>query len=438
MMETPPRLGTVERRWLGLAPAHPPPRWFGVMLAVVLTGLGAALRLLIPHVHGVDMPFIAFLPAVLIATVWGDWLGGLTAIALGALVGLVIFESRPGHPPLATFAAPSLVAVVSGLLILTVAEVMTRTIRALAFSEDRLRLLVGATAAFVVRLDAAGERLFPSPEWRAFTGQKPERRPGAWREMLHPEDAGAFAHLGQAPVKLEARLRHAASGDYRWSCFSFAPVIRRGTIREWLGAVEDIHERKLMEQRGKILADELAHRARNGIAMVQAVVAQSARGAASVEDLRDTVIDRLAAMARAQDILDLDRGETAKLGEVVEQVLSPFGRARFDVSGPVDAVLNRPAAILLGLMLYELGTNAVKYGGLSAPEGRVAVTLGRTREGLVTVDWLERGGPPVQPSTREGFGRRLLQTGPANLGGTSEVRLEPDGLHATISLKAAG
>lgn len=435
MMETPPRLGTVERRWLGPVPAHPPPRWLGVTLAVVLTGLGALARVLIHPVHGIDMPFIAFLPAVLIATVWGDWVGGLTAIVLGALVAAALSRNRLEHLPLTAFVAPSVIAVLSGLLILAVAEMMTSTIRALAFSEDRLRLLVKATAAFVVRLDAQGERLFPSPEWRAFTGQRHERRAGAWREMLHPDDALAFAGLGDAPVKLEARLKHAASGGYRWTCFSFAPVTRRGAVREWLGAVEDIHDRKLVEERGRILADELAHRARNGIGMVQAVVAQSARGAASVEDLRDTVIERLGAMARAQDILELEKGETASLADVIEQVLAPFGHARFDVSGGGEPVLHRPAAILVALMLYELGTNAVKYGALSRPEGRVALTLGKTGDGLVTLDWREHGGPAVTTSARQGFGHRLLQTGPANLGGTSDVRMHPQGLHASISLK---
>lgn len=420
---------------MGLVPAHPPPRWFGVTLAVVLTGLGAVARLLIQPIHGVDMPYIAFLPAVLIATVWGDWLGGLAAIVLGALVAAGISQSRPEHLPLRAMIAPGAIALLSGLLVLVVAEMMTRTIRALAFSEDRLRLLVKATAAFVVRLDAKGERLFPSPEWRTFTGQKHERRAGAWRDMLHPEDAAAFARLGEGPLKLEARLRHAASGGWRWTCFSFAPVMRHGQVHEWLGAVEDIQDRKLVEERGRILADELAHRARNGIGMVQAVVTQSARGAASVEDLRDTVIERLSAMARAQDILDLDKGETAGLADVVEQVLAPFGRGRFDVSGASETPLRRPAAILVALMLYELGTNAVKYGGLSKPEGRVALALGKTRDGLVTLDWRERGGPPVTVSERQGFGHRLLQTGPANLGGASEVRMQPEGLEASISLQ---
>lgn len=435
MMETPPRLGTVERRWLGLVPAYPPPRWLGVTLAVVLTGLGALARLLIHPVQGVDMPYIAFLPAVLIATVWGDWLGGLTAVILGAVVAVALSHSRLEHLPLTAFVGPSVIATLSGLLILVVTEMMTRTIRALAFSEDRLRLLIKATAAFVVRLDAKGERLFPSPEWRAFTGQKHERRQGAWREMLHPDDALAFAGLGDAPVKLEARLKHAASGGYRWTCFSFTPITRHGQVREWLGAVEDIQDRKLVEERGRLLADELAHRARNGIGMVQAVVVQSARGADSVERLRDTVVERLGAMARAQDILDLDEGETASLAHVVEQVLAPFGRNRFDVSGIGETVLHRPSAILTGLMLYELGTNAVKYGALSTPEGRVSITLSQTREGLVTLQWRERGGPRVAPSERQGFGHRLLHTAPANLGGTAEVRLDPEGLDASISLR---
>jgi PAS domain S-box-containing protein len=435
MLETPPRLGTVERRWLGLAPLRPPRPWFGIGLAVVLSVLSTAVRWLVGPAVGGDLPFITFFPAILVAAVWGGPFGGATATILAAILGGVFFVPHRPHAPANFYLTRIGVALGYGLLIILVAEILTRTLRALAASEERLRLLVEATSAFVVRLDRSGERLFPSADWRAYTGQKHERRQGAWREMLHPDDAATFPKLDGQPLQVEARLRHPDSRGHRWARISLTPVRQGGAVREWLGAVEDIHDRKLMEERGRVLSDELAHRARNGIGMVQGVVEQSARAATSVEDLRDTVVGRLRAMSRAQDILSLKDGETAPLGEVVEQVLAAFEPGRFEVSSKGEVILNRPAAIMVGLILYELGTNALKYGALSVPGGRVILEHGPGKDGLATLSWRETGGPPVAPSERRGFGHRLLQFGPANLGGASEVVQHPEGVQARFSFR---
>ena len=433
---TPVRSGTAERRWLGLAPVQPPPVWFGVGLAAVLMGLGTAAHWLIAPLLAVDLPFITYFPVVLAAAIWGGIAGGATATGLAMILGVVLF--MPHHPktPLGAYVAPLMIMLVSGAFIMLIGETLTRTLRALAASEDRLRLLVRATSAFVIRLDQTGERLFPNADWRAFTGQKYERRPDAWREMIHEDDRAALPALTGEPVQIEARLKHAASQAHRWTRISLTPVRRGAALHEWLGAVEDIHERKVVEEQGKILADELAHRARNGIGMVQALVSQSAHGATTVEGLRDAVNERLQAMAGAQAALDLKKGETATMAEIVERVLPPFDRRRFDVVERGPVILERPAALILALTLYELGTNALKYGSLSVPDGRVALEHGARTDGLVNVTWRESGGPTVKPSERRGFGHRLLQTAPVNLGGGSDIRLEPDGLKATLSFRA--
>ncbi len=430
------RSGTAERRWLGLAPVQPPPVWFGVGLAAVLIGLGTAAHWLIAPLLAVDLPFITYFPVVLAAAVWGGIAGGATATGLAMILGVVLF--MPHHPKthLGAYLAPMMIMLLSGALIMLIGETLTRTLRALAASEERLRLLVKATAAFVIRLDQTGERLFPNPDWRAFTGQKYERRPGAWREMFHEDDRAALPVLTGEPVQIEARLKHAASQAHRWARISLTPVLRGAALHEWLGAVEDIHERKVVEEHGKTLAEELAHRARNGIAVVQAIVMQSARGAASPDDLRDTLIARLQAMSRAQEALDLERGETASMGEIIERVLAPFDSTRFDVVERGQAVLGRQPAITLALVLYELATNAAKYGALTEPGGRITIEHGGRLGDLVTVSWRETGGPIVKPSERRGFGHRLLEAGPANLGGASEIRMEPAGVVANLSFRA--
>ncbi|HEX7757915.1 MAG TPA: HWE histidine kinase domain-containing protein [Caulobacteraceae bacterium] len=384
-----------------------------------------------------NLPFITFFPAVLISAVWGGLAGGVTATVLSMVLGTMLFLPHPPHASATYYLAPLTVMLVTGIIIILVGETLMGAARAVVASEDRLRLLVKATSAFVVRLDRSGERLYPSPDWRDFTGQKYERKAGAWRDVLHPDDAAAFPKLEAEPVLVEARIRHALSDSYRWARLSLVPVRRGGEVREWLVAVEDIHARKVTEEHGKTLADELAHRARNGIAVVQAIVNQSCQGAANTEALRDAIIERLEAMSRAQAALDLTKGETAPMGEIIEQALTPFDRGRFDVmSHGAVVVLERQPAVTLALILYEMATNAVKYGALSAPGGRVAIEHGPRDQGLVSLSWRESGGPPVKAVERRGFGHRLLAAGPANLGGSSEIKMDPAGVTAQLRFRA--
>jgi two-component sensor histidine kinase len=97
---------------------------------------------------------------------------------------------------------------------------------------------------------------------------------------------------------------------------------------------------------------------------------------------------------------------------------------------------------MLNLAFHELATNAAKHGALSVPEGRVEVswTLRRTGKGtrLVEIGWRERGGPPVTPPKRRGFGSRLLERGLAQkVGGTVTLDFRPEGLECRIGLPIA-
>ena len=174
--------------------------------------------------------------------------------------------------------------------------------------------------------------------------------------------------------------------------------------------------RKEAEAGQRLLLRELNHRVKNTLASVQSIAAETARGGGTAADFRAAFQARLAALAAAHDLLTQKAWQGIPLAEVARRTLAPHGaqEARADrVSTDGPEVWLRPeAAIALHSALHELATNAAKYGALSAPSGRVEVSWQIMGQGdLLEVHWRERGGPPVRPPARRGFGSRLLERG---------------------------
>lgn len=212
-----------------------------------------------------------------------------------------------------------------------------------------------------------------------------------------------------------------------------------------LAALRDSERRRHRDElnRAELLAGELHHRVKNTLAVVQAIVAQSLRGAATPAEARKSVEARLQALGRAQDLLVGDGLTGADLRAVVDEALRPHddgAPGRFEVDGP-PVWLSARAATALALMLHELATNATKHGALSAPEGRVAIgwTLsGGAEEERLRFTWRERGGPPVEPPRRHGFGTRLIEGGLTGAAGqTVRLAYEPAGASCEIEVPTA-
>jgi PAS domain S-box-containing protein len=249
----------------------------------------------------------------------------------------------------------------------------------------------------------------------------------AYRQVAETPEGGDFVH--------EYRTAHQPGGKTRW-------VQTRGRVTRdeqgvllAVGTTLDISDRKASEERRALLLGELSHRAKNGIAVMMAIVSQTARGANSVEAFKDVLMARLQAMADSQDLVTQTGGRTVPLADLVATTLTPFDSARFDVDNGLGEV-TAPAelATALGLLLHELATNAVKYGALSNTAGRVAIASTAGPSGEIVLQWLERGGPTVRPVERKGFGSRLLEVSLRNQGGRVEPVFEPDGFKATIHL----
>jgi PAS domain S-box-containing protein len=199
----------------------------------------------------------------------------------------------------------------------------------------------------------------------------------------------------------------------------------------------DITERKRAHERQNLLLHEIKHRIKNSLATVQAIVNQTLPGISPEE--RDELEGRLQALARAHDLLTLEHWGEASVPDIVEHALAPFQtvhQKRFLVEGP-NATLDARKAVLLGLALHELATNAVKYGALSNHAGCVRLNWnveGETDDSRLTLLWQESGGPPVIPPTRKGFGSVMIDRAISSELGTSRWEFDPGGVAWCVEL----
>jgi len=198
--------------------------------------------------------------------------------------------------------------------------------------------------------------------------------------------------------------------------------------------IEDITERKQAEFRQKLLIEELNHRVKNTLAIVQSLAFQTFRAAASPESARERFEARLLSLSRTHNLLNESSWTGASLNSVLALEFAPYLGDRQDriiTSGP-EVDLPAPTALAMGMIIHELATNAGKYGALSVPGGRVEVswTVSHQPNGaqIVRLQWHERNGPAVVPQTHRGFGSRLIeQTVKAQLNGRVALSFEPGG-----------
>lgn len=189
------------------------------------------------------------------------------------------------------------------------------------------------------------------------------------------------------------------------------------------------------------LADELAvvsreyqHRVRNVLTICQALAQQTARNAPTVVEFEQKLLDRLQALARAQDLLLQTHGQPTPLPPLIDNILAPYDIAtRVDpTTATPDVRVDASVAVALALLLNELATNATKYGSLSVPRGRLHLAWSRVPH-AVTLTWKELQGPPVTPPRRAGFGSKLFRAGFAQASGSLKLDYKPDGLQCRLT-----
>lgn len=318
---------------------------------------------------------------------------------------------------------------------------------ALAESEARFRTIADCAPAPVWVTGPNGVE-FANRAYSEFARRPAEELLGhSWIGLVHPEDIPAILELRSeawktgSPYGWEARFRR-SDGEWLWIKANCAPRFdAHGNVQGYVGMAVDITESRraeaelrASERHLRLMVDELNHRVKNTLAIVQGLAQQSFRGSGVPAEARSSFEGRLAALAAAHDLLTRKNWESAELRDLVAAVVAADCGERFRIEGP-PLHLAPKLAVTLALALHELCTNAVKYGALSVPSGRVSVTWTSDDEGLA-LRWSESGGPPVAEPERRGFGTRMIERALAGEpGGTARLDFRPDGLVCEIEAR---
>lgn len=326
--------------------------------------------------------------------------------------------------------------------------------RALHENEARLRATFEGVADGIISLDAEGQALDLNPAFVRMHGFASvddarlsfdrfvddfETRDANGADI--PPDALPFSRAvrGEAISDMEIEARRRTTGDLLFiGSYNAVPVRdARGAISQVVVTIRDITDRRRAEERQRLLVREVDHRARNALAVVQAVLTLTR--ADTAEDFAEAVRGRVQTIARCHTRLTENRWLTVGLRNLLDDELQAYeapDAARIALDGPAVAIVGS-AVQPVSMILHELVTNAVKHGALSGPEGHLTVEWTLRPDGGLRLRWREAGGPPVRPPARRGVGSTVMTGSARQVAGTLDMQWEAAGLTCTLTLPPA-
>ncbi len=204
--------------------------------------------------------------------------------------------------------------------------------------------------------------------------------------------------------------------------------------------VRDVSARIASEKQSQLVADEVAHRLRNLMAVINSIVSLTAKASSSAESLKDALLGRFAAISRTNESLIHRSWIEADLRELFESELAPYRNdtRTITLEGP-NIAIRQEIAVALALVIHELATNAAKYGALSLQAGQLEVhwRIPTDKQRVLEVMWSESGGPAVTPPAKRGFGSELISGSLRGHGGTAELAYPATGVQCHMSLPLA-
>lgn len=322
----------------------------------------------------------------------------------------------------------------------------------LADEMNKFKTLFEQAPGFVAALSGADHRfIMANAAYRSLVGEReligrtaaevlPEVADQGFFDLLDGVFTSGNAYVGdREKIALE---RHDGDISERFLDFVYQPIFTpEGTISGIFVQGHDVTDAVEAADRQALLINELNHRVKNTLAIVQGLAMQSFRQLDNSGEARATFEARLTALAAAHSLLTESNWESSKLLDTLRNsVEATVGEEadRFEFDGP-DFLLPPQAAVSLAMAVHELSTNALKYGALSSPEGRVRIEWTLEEDAgdcLLTLEWSESGGPPVQEPERKGFGTRLIQSGlSSEFASGGFMHFLPEGFRCTITAR---
>ena len=196
---------------------------------------------------------------------------------------------------------------------------------------------------------------------------------------------------------------------------------------------EAVQERARAQSQQELLIAELNHRVRNILNLIRGLISQSRREAETMDDFTEIVGARIASLASAHDNITKGNWSPSPLSELIETEVKAYlsnQKDRVTLEGP-NVLLTPEAYTVMALVIHEMITNSAKYGSLSDSSGQLLITVVRSNDNSLQLIWKERGGPPVKPPTRRGFGSTIVERSiPFELKGEAKVDYKLSGLEA--------
>lgn len=242
---------------------------------------------------------------------------------------------------------------------------------------------------------------------------------------------------GRAVPGYEARIAQ-ADGSSIDVMMSANPLFdESGRVRGAIAALVDISNHKEAERAQERLLHELQHRVKNILATITALAARMIRSSSSMGEFSTSFHERLHAMARTHEVLSSYNWGDADLEQLLRATFSPYSGAERNALAIHGRPLHLDAATAatLGMVFFELASNAAKYGALSVDTGRVEVSWGFAKPGVLSIKWREVGGPSVTEPSRRNFGTTFIQQSlEYELGGSVVLNFKPTGLECLLEI----
>ena len=315
--------------------------------------------------------------------------------------------------------------------------------------EEQFRTLANSIPQLAWMANSDGHVVWYNERWYDYTGTRPEQMEGEdWQRVYDPDTLPEVLERWKQSVRtgepfdMTFRLK-GADGVFRPFLTRVMPLRERsGVVARWFGTNTDITEQVEHEAQLNFVMRELSHRSKNLLAVVQAMARQTMQHSGTFEDFEGRFMGRLHGLARSHDVLVRQDWTGASIRELVRAQLAPFVREdgmNVELSGE-NLILKPDAVQNLGFALFELATNAVKYGALAAPSGKITIRWERVDAGerkCVRFVWQESGGPPVDQPRRKGFGAMVIERFmAATFGGRVESAFLPHGFSWTLEIPA--